>query len=282
MERQFTKMHGIGNDFVVYDTFTESLTLTREQIRHLADRQFGIGCDQVLLLEPPESDDSDVRYRIFNADGGEVMQCGNGARCAAIYLKEKGLVTKSEIVAETGAGQLVLNMDGDGRVTVNMGVPQFEPAKIPIQADEYSEQYTLILGESLLIGEDEITFGAVSMGNPHAVIIVDDVDTAPVNVIGPAMQLNELFPESVNVGFIQILNKEAFKLRVFERGSGETLACGSGACAAMVIACQQGYLEGTIDAELRGGHLSLCWAGEGEPVYMTGSATTVFEGKIDL
>ncbi len=282
MERQFTKMHGIGNDFVVFDTFSHPLTLTREQIRHIADRQFGIGCDQVLLLEPPESDDSDVRYRIFNADGGEVMQCGNGARCVAVYLKEKALVTKSEIVAETGAGQLILNIGGDGRVTVNMGVPQFEPAKIPMQADEYSEQYTLILGESPLIGEDEITFGAVSMGNPHAVIIVDDVDTAPVNVIGPAMQLNELFPESVNVGFIQILNREAFKLRVYERGSGETLACGSGACAAMVIACQQGYLEGTIDAELRGGHLSLCWTGEGEPVYMTGSATTVFEGKIDL
>ena len=276
MEQQFTKMHGIGNDFVVFDTFSNALTLSREQIRHIADRQFGIGCDQVLLLEPPESNDADVRYRIFNADGGEVMQCGNGARCAAVYLKEKNILTKSEIIAETGAGQLVLNIDDDGRVTVNMGVPQFEPAKIPMQAEEYSEQYTLILGE------DVITFAAVSMGNPHVVIIVEDVDIAPVNVIGPAMQLNELFPESVNVSFLQILNKEAFKLRVFERGSGETLACGSGACAAMVIACQQGYLEGTIDAELRGGHLTLRWAGEGEPVFMTGSATTVFEGKVEL
>lgn len=276
MEQQFTKMHGIGNDFVVFDTFSKPLTLSREQIRHIADRQFGIGCDQVLLLEPPQHSDADVRYRIFNADGGEVMQCGNGARCAAVYLKEKGLVTKSEIVAETGTGRLILKIDGDGRVTVNMGVPQFEPAKIPMQADEYSEQYALILGE------DEITFSAVSMGNPHAVIIVNDVDTAPVNIIGPAMQLNALFPESVNVGFMQILNKEAFKLRVFERGSGETLACGSGACAAMVIACQQGYLEGTIDAELRGGNLTIRWAGEGEPVFMTGPATTVFEGKIRL
>jgi len=276
MEYQFTKMHGIGNDFVVFDTFSKSLTLTREKIRHIADRQFGIGCDQVLLLEPPESKDVDVRYRIFNADGGEVMQCGNGARCAAVYLKAKGLVTKNMIVAETGAGQFILNIDDDGRVTVNMGVPQFEPVKIPMQTDEYQEQYHLILGE------DEITFGAVSMGNPHAVIMVDDVDIAPVNVIGSALQISDLFPESVNVGFIQILNKQAFKLRVFERGSAETLACGSGACAAMVIACQQGYLEGTIDAELRGGHLTLRWAGEGEPVYMTGSATTVFEGKIEL
>jgi diaminopimelate epimerase len=276
MEHQFTKMHGIGNDFVVFDTFSKPLSLSREQIRHIADRQFGIGCDQVLLLEPPEGNNADVRYRIFNSDGGEVMQCGNGARCAAVYLKQKGLVDKSEIIAETGTDQLILHIDNDGRVTVNMGIPIFDPAKIPMQADEYSEQYTLILGE------DEITFSAVSMGNPHAVILVDDVDIAPVNVIGPAVQVSELFPESVNVGFIQILNKAAFKLRVYERGSGETLACGSGACAAMVIACQQGYLEGTIDAELRGGHLSLRWEGEGQPVYMTGPATTVFEGKVEL
>ena len=282
MEHEFTKMHGIGNDFVVFDSFTQPVNLSREQIRHLADRQFGIGCDQVLLLEPPQNNDADVCYRIFNADGGEVMQCGNGARCAAVYLKEKGIINKDEIIADTGAGRLILHINDDGRVTVNMGVPEFEPAKIPMQAEEYEEQYQLILEENLLQGEDEVTFGTVSMGNPHAVIIVDDVDIAPVNVLGPAMQVNELFPESVNVGFIQILNKEAFKLRVYERGSGETLACGSGACAAMVIACQQGYLEGTIDAELRGGHLTLSWAGEGEPVYMTGPATTVFEGKVKL
>jgi diaminopimelate epimerase len=276
MEHQFTKMHGIGNDFVVFDTFSQPLTLTREQVRHIADRQFGIGCDQVLLLEPSKSTEADVRYRIFNADGGEVMQCGNGARCVAVYLKEKGLVTKDKVIAETGEGHLVLHIDDNACVTVNMGVPEFEPAKIPLKMDEQLEEYELSLGG------DEITFGAVSMGNPHAVIIVDDVDSTPVNVIGPAVQLNGIFPQSVNVGFIEILNKQAFKLRVFERGSGETLACGSGACAAMVIACQQGYLEGTIDAELRGGHLTLCWVGEGEPVYMTGPATTVFEGKIEL
>jgi diaminopimelate epimerase len=276
MEYQFTKMHGIGNDFVVFDTFTQSLTLSPEKVRHIADRQFGIGCDQILLLEPSQIKDADVHYRIFNADGGEVAQCGNGARCAAVYLKEKGLVTKSEIIAETGGGQLVLSLDDNNLVTVNMGIPEFEPANIPLAVDTRSEQY------QLKIGGDEITFGAVSMGNPHAVLFVDDVDTAPVNVIGPAVQLSDLFPESVNVGFIQPLNNQAFRLRVYERGSGETLACGSGACAAMVIACQQGYLEGTIDAELRGGHLTLRWAGEGEPVFMTGPATTVFEGKIEL
>ena len=276
MEHQFTKMHGIGNDFVVFDTFTQSLTLSPEKVRHIADRQFGIGCDQILLLEPSQTNDADVHYRIFNADGGEVAQCGNGARCAAVYLKEKGLVTKSEIIAETNGGRLVLSLDDNDLVTVNMGIPEFEPANIPLAVDTRSELY------HLKIGGDEIAFGAVSMGNPHAVLFVDDIDTAPVNVIGPAVQLSDLFPESVNVGFIQPLNKQAFRLRVYERGSGETLACGSGACAAMVIACQQGYLEGTIDAELRGGHLTLRWAGEGEPVFMTGPATTVFEGKIEL
>ena len=276
MEHQFTKMQGIGNDFVVFDTFTQSLTLSREQVRHIADRQFGIGCDQVLLLEPPKTAETDVCYRIFNADGGEVMQCGNGARCVAVYLKQKKLVVKDRIIAETGNGRLVLQLDDNDCVTVNMGVPEFEPANIPLNMSERQDEY------KLNVGGDEVDFGAVSMGNPHAVMIVDDVDSTPVNVIGPALQLNDVFPESVNVGFAQILNKQAFKLRVFERGSGETLACGSGACAAMVIACQQGYLEGTIDAELRGGHLTLCWAGEGEPVYMTGPAITVFEGKIAL
>lgn len=276
MEHQFTKMHGIGNDFVVFDSFTKPVTISREQVRHIADRQFGIGCDQVLLLEAPKTPEADVCYRIFNADGSEVMQCGNGARCAAVYLREKGLVNKDRIVAETGAGRLILQIETNDCVTVDMGVPVFEPAKIPLKVDEQQDEYNLSLGD------DELTFGAVSLGNPHAVIVVEDVDSTPVNVIGPSVQLSGAFPESVNVGFIEILNQQAFKLRVFERGSGETLACGSGACAAMVIACQQGYLEGTIDAELRGGHLTLRWEGDGEPVYMTGPATTVFEGKIKL
>ena len=276
MDYHFTKMHGIGNDFVVFDTFSQSLSLSREQVRHIADRNFGIGCDQVLLLEPPTNDTADVRYRIFNADGGEVMQCGNGARCAAVYLRAKGLVDKRTITAQTGAGQLILQLEDCGGVTVNMGVPEFEPAKIPMNTEQREDMYRIIFDEQ------EIEFGAVSMGNPHAVIFVGNVDETEVHELGPMMQESTLFPESVNVGFIEIINKEAFKLRVYERGSGETLACGSGACAAMVIACQQGYLEGTIDAELRGGHLTLRWAGEGEPVYMTGPATIVFEGKIRI
>ena len=276
MEYHFTKMHGIGNDFVVFDTFKQPLSLTREKVRHIADRHFGIGCDQVLLLEPPQQNVADVRYRIFNADGGEVMQCGNGARCAAIYLREKGLVSKRTITAETGAGQLVLQVEADDCVTVNMGVPEFEPSRIPLAEEEQEDSYIVKLGDKRL------EFGAVSMGNPHAVIFVDDAASAAVEELGPAVQQSGLFPEGVNVGFVEIINNQAFKLRVYERGAGETLACGSGACAAMVIACQQGYLEGTIDAELSGGHLSLRWAGEGEPVYMTGPAEIVFEGIIEL
>lgn len=275
MEYHFTKMQGIGNDFVVFDTFRQSLNLSRELVRRIANRQYGIGCDQVLLLEPAQ-DRADVRYRIFNADGGEVMQCGNGARCAAIYLRAKGLVNKRTITAETGAGQLILQVEDDDSVTVNMGIPEFEPAKIPLNADAREDSYFLKL-------EDQrIEFSAVSMGNPHAVIQVEDVDMAPVQALGREVQSSGLFPEGVNVGFIEIINRQAFKLRVYERGAGETLACGSGACAAMVIACQQGYLEGTIDAELQGGHLTLRWAGEGEPVYMSGPADIVFEGTIDI
>ncbi len=276
MEYHFTKMHGIGNDFVVFDTFSNQINLSREQVRHIADRHFGIGCDQVLLLEPPVDEQTDVRYRIFNADGGEVSQCGNGARCVAIYLRQKGIISKSEIIADTGEGILVLQIDDDQRVTVNMGIPVFEPEDIPLRYSERSEHYQIELSDGM------VEFGALSMGNPHAVINVPDVDRVEVERIGAELQSKDLFPESVNVGFIQVLNKKAFKLRVYERGSGETLACGSGACAAMVIACQQGYLEGKIDAELRGGHLILEWSGEGQPVFMTGPAITVFEGKIEL
>ena len=276
MELHFTKMHGIGNDFVVFDSFKHPISLSHEQVRHIANRQFGIGCDQVLLLEPPQNDSADVKYRIFNADGGEVMQCGNGARCAAVYLIEKGLVNKTTITAETGNGQLILQVNEDNCVTVNMGVPEFEPANIPLKAESQSESYFVeVLGQ-------QFEFGSLALGNPHAVLKVENVDEAAVHEIGPAIQSTDLFPQGVNVGFMEIVNKQAFKLRVYERGAGETLACGSGACAAMVIACQQGYLEGTIDAELQGGHLSLQWAGEGEPVMMTGPATIVFEGKIEL
>lgn len=276
MRHRFTKMHGIGNDFVIFDAFADTINLNHENIRHIADRHFGIGCDQVLLLEPPRNEKSDARYRIFNADGAEVMQCGNGARCVAVYLREKGLVAKDNIIVETGGGTLALKINADDGVTVNMGRPEFVPRRIPLNVEERSDVYRLAFGE------DNLEFGALSMGNPHAVIKVDNVDTIDVNGIGTAVQNDSIFPEGANVGFMQILNKRAFRLRVFERGAGETLACGSGACAAMVSACQRGYLQGTIDAELKGGHLTLDWAGDGSPVYMTGPATIVFEGKIEL
>ncbi len=268
-------MHGIGNDFVVFDTFTQSLELSREQARLIADRHFGVGCDQILLLEPPASDTADVRYRIFNNDGGEVMQCGNGARCAAVYLRQKNIISKDTIIAETGAGILKLCMR-DQDVTVDMGVPGFEPSVIPLLTKTRAENYALDIQGTTY------QFGAVSMGNPHAVFFVDSVDATPVELLGPAVQSSDLFPEGVNVGFIEVVNQQLFKLRVYERGAGETLACGSGACAAMVIACQRGVLEGTIEAQLKGGNLTLEWAGEDAPVMMTGPATTVFEGTIEL
>ena len=268
-------MHGIGNDFVVINTFSQSVELDSLLARQIADRRFGIGCDQILLLAPPDNSESDVRYRIFNADGGEVMQCGNGARCAAMYLNQKGIINKDTIVAEIGAGILTLCLRDQG-VMVNMGVPVFEPAQIPLAMPTRSGLYTVE------IDGRKHQFAAVSMGNPHAVFQIDAVAAMDVASFGKAVQASALFPEGVNVGFMEIKGKHQFRLRVYERAAGETLACGSGACAAAVIACQQGLLEGTIVAELNGGKLTLEWAGEGEPVYMTGPAAIVFEGDIEL
>ena len=276
MEYRFTKMHGSGNDFVVFDTFSRPLTLGPERIRHIADRRYGIGCDQVLLLGPAEDDSADVRYRIFNADGGEVMQCGNGARCAAVYLREKGLLSKERIVAATGAGKLILTMDKDKQVSVNMGRPDFKPANIPLAHGPEASLYRLQLA-----GET-VEFAALSLGNPHAVIQVDDVDGVDVEGQGARLQQSGLFPAGVNVGFMRVLHRRAFRLRVFERGAGETLACGSGASAALVAARRQGRLEATAEAELRGGRLRLSWAGAGEPVYLSGPAATVYEGTVEL
>lgn len=276
MEIQFTKMHGLGNDFVVFDTFQQAIDLTPEQVRFLADRHFGIGCDQVLVLGRAQTPDVDVSYRIYNADGGEVAQCGNGARCAASYLHDHGLVSKDEIVAETSNGILTLYTEGDGLVRVNMGVPRFEPKDIPIDTDDRVAHYRLSAGQAGLEA------AILSMGNPHAVIIVDNVEQAPVQVLAPQVQQDALFPEGVNVGFMQIVDKSHIRLRVYERGAGETLACGSGACAAVVAGCQDGLLQGTVDVELRGGNLAITWRGEGEPVWMTGPAATVYEGRIDL
>lgn len=280
MEIQFTKMHGLGNDFVVIDSFEQEVRLSSEQVRFIADRHFGIGCDQLLLLAPSEKEDVDVRYIIYNSDGAEVSQCGNGARCAAAYLREKDLVNGDVVVAETCEGILTMYLHEDAQVRVNMGVPKLAPADIPIVVQEYAEQYRLSLSNSIF--GPEIRFSAVSMGNPHAVIIVDDVVSAPVLTLGSEVQAQTFFPQGVNVGFMQIIDNSHIKLRVYERGVGETLACGSGACAAVVAGCNNSILDQEVDVELPGGHLMISWAGSGEPVWMTGPVTFVYRGKIVL
>jgi len=280
MEIQFTKMHGLGNDFVVMDSFAQEIQLTSDQVRLIADRHFGIGCDQLLLLAPSDKAGIDVRYLIYNADGGEASQCGNGARCAAAYIRENGLidglVDGDTITAETHEGIITMTLEEDGQIRVNMGEPKLAAADIPIASQEEADQYELNLSDT------EITFTAVSMGNPHAVIVVDDVASAPVLTIGPEVQQHTFFPEGVNVGFMQIVDNDHIKLRVYERGAGETLACGSGACAAVVAGCLNSSLKQEVDVELTGGHLLISWAGQGEPVWMTGPATFVYRGQILL
>ncbi len=276
MRLAFTKMHGLGNDFVVIDAISQSVALTTEQVRFLADRRFGVGCDQLLVVEPAQTAEADFRYRIYNADGGEVEQCGNGARCFARFVRDKGLTDKDSIRVETLGGPLTLVIEADGQVRVNMGVPRLEPADIPFNADARSAQYDLdVDGERYHIG-------AVSMGNPHAVLRVDDVDTAPVATLGPRIERHPDFPNRVNAGFMQVVDRSHIRLRVFERGAGETLACGTGACAAVVAGRVQSLLDSPVTVELPGGRLVVSWNGPGEPVFMTGPATTVFEGMIDL
>ncbi len=276
MKIQFTKMHGLGNDFVVIDAISQAINLNEEQIRYLADRNFGIGCDQVLLVEKPESENADFKYRIFNADGSEVAQCGNGARCFARFVSEKGLSNKDEICVDTHSGQLILHLDADGLVTVDMGIPRHAPIEIPLKNVEEAAFY------SVLVNEIEHTLGAVSMGNPHAVLDVNDIALAPVNELGAALESHAFFPQRVNVGFMQIVNREQIKLRVFERGAGETLACGSGACAAVVIGIDRKLLDNTVIVYLTGGELKITWEGRGQSVFMTGAAAAVFDGVIDL
>jgi diaminopimelate epimerase len=272
----FTKMHGLGNDFVVIDGVRQSVSLTPEQARHLADRRRGVGCDQILLVENPQSPDVDFRYRIFNADGGEVEQCGNGARCFARFVHEEGLTTKTRIPVETAGGRLELVLCDDGQVTVNMGVPRLAPAEIPFDATVQAERYALQADGHM------VQIGAVSMGNPHAVLVVSDTTTAPVNELGPIIESHPRFPKRVNVGFLQVVARDHIRLRVYERGAGETEACGSGACAAAVVGQIQGLLDTEVRVSLPGGDLVISWAGVGEPVYMTGPATRVFEGQIEL
>ncbi|NBQ69576.1 MAG: diaminopimelate epimerase [Nitrosomonadaceae bacterium] len=275
MKLKFTKMQGLGNDFVVLDGINQTITLDREQIRKLADRHFGIGCDQILLVEKAEGQ-ADFRYRIFNADGGEVEQCGNGARCFVRYVHDHGLTQKNEIRIETLSGVISPHLEVNGNVTVNMGKPIFEPEAIPFIAEKRALTYPLELQGQ------PVTISAVSMGNPHAVRVVPDVDNAPVDTEGALIESHPRFPKRVNVGYLQVMDRAHIKLRVYERGAGETLACGTGACAAVVAGINLGLLDRRVKVSTRGGELTISWQGNDEPVWMTGPAVTVFEGEINL
>ena len=277
----FTKMQGTGNDFVVIDGFSTPVSLTPAQIKKIANRNFGVGCDQLLMVEKTSQVNVDFKYRIFNADGGEVEQCGNGARCFVRFVVEKGLTQKREISVETASGLITLTLKNDNQVTVNMGAPIFEPAKIPFIAEKQQQLYVLPLHKQT------IDICAVSMGNPHAVTIVDDVETANVAELGPQIESHASFPQRVNAGFMQVVNPHEIKLRVYERGAGETLACGTGACAAAVSGIVLGLLASPVLVHARGGTLSIAWAGidlnsKGQPVMMTGAAEIVFEGQVEV
>ncbi len=276
MRLKFTKMQGAGNDFVVIDAYTQPIQLSTGQIKHIANRYFGVGCDQLLMVEKAHQPNVDFRYRIFNADGGEVQQCGNGARCFVKFAVEKGLTNKREIKVETASGVITLNLQHDGQVTVNMGAPRFHPSQIPFQAEKEAIQYLLALDNQ------SIKITALSMGNPHAVTLVGNVESYDVAHIGPKVESHRQFPERVNAGFMQVLNPHEIKLRVYERGSGETLACGTGACAAVVSGIRLGELQSPVLVHTRGGDLNIAWAGGNAPVMMTGPAEIVFEGEIEV
>lgn len=276
MNLKFTKMHGAGNDFVVIDATHRPVGLTPEQLRLIADRHFGVGCDQILMVERSQVQGADFRYRIFNADGGEVEQCGNGARCFVRFVHDKKLTSKREIVVETRSGLISPRLESDGRVTVNMGAPIFENVRIPF----ISESTEVI--QPLEVNGETVQITAISMGNPHAVQVVDDVEHAPVIAQGAFIERHPRFPNRVNAGFMQVQNRTHIKLRVFERGSGETLSCGTGACAAVVAGIRRGLLDAEVHVATRGGMLTIGWQGGDAPVMMTGPANTVFEGEINL
>jgi len=279
MELHFTKMHGLGNDFVVLDLITNPVQLCTDDIRALGDRHFGIGFDQLLLIEPPNQPDVDFNYRIFNADGGEVEHCGNGARCFVRFVIDKGLTSKKSIRVKTMNGIIVLSLQDDGLVVVDMGAPSFRPASLPFKA-ELAPSYTrrITVGSQPL----DVTFHALSVGNPHAVLVVDDLDTAAVQEIGTVLGSHPDFPRGVNVGFMQIVDRRNIRLRVYERGAGETIACGTGACAAVTAGIAAGLRDNDGCAHLTGGDLNISWAGDGQSIIMRGPATTVYEGVIQL
>ncbi len=269
-------MHGLGNDFVIFNGLETPVELSTGQIRFIADRRRGVGCDQVLLIEASPGPGIDIRYRIFNADGGEVEQCGNGLRCIGEYLRRRSLIAGDSVTVETESGRVSIYLEEQDQIRVDMGVPSFEPASIPLAATRRQMHYPLALTSNGL----EVM--AVSMGNPHAVLIVENIEQAPVADLAPQIQQHSMFPEGVNVGFMEIVDSEHIRLRVYERGVGETLACGTGACGAVVVGIITGKLADTVKVELRGGNLTINWAGEGQSVWMTGPATYVYEGRIEI
>ncbi|MDH5358822.1 MAG: diaminopimelate epimerase [Gammaproteobacteria bacterium] len=272
---KFSKMHGLGNDFVVIDAINQQFELSSEQIRFLSDRRRGIGCDQLLLVETSSRPEADFKYRIFNADGGEVSQCGNGARCFARFVRDKGLTDKDIIAVETTSGMIYPQLQDNGDVQVDMGLPHFEPAEIPFIVEQKATTYTLPLSNG-----QEVAIGAVSMGNPHSVMVVDNVKTADVEILGPLIESHVQFPERVNAGFMEVVSPSQINLRVYERGAGETEACGTGACAAVVTGIQRGLLAREVSVLLPGGELKIAWPDEHASVWMTGPATHVFDGEI--
>ena len=283
MTLRFTKMHGAGNDFVVIDAINQSVNLTSDQWRAIADRRFGIGADQILVVEKPTMPGVDFRYRIFNADGGEVEQCGNGARAFVKFVVEKGLTEHREIRVETMSGVIRPKLEDDGRITVDMGAPIFDPERVPFDPAGLASkpQHAATLW-NIPVGSSLQNFVVLSMGNPHAVQLVEDVDTAAVSEDGPLIENHACFPRRVNAGFMQVVNRQHIRLRVFERGAGETLACGTGACAAVVAGIQLGLLDSPVAVTTRGGELSIAWDGEQSSVMLTGPAVSVFEGTIDI
>jgi diaminopimelate epimerase len=279
MRMRFTKMQGAGNDFVVFDATRQPFALTPEQMRRLGDRRFGVGCDQILVIEPSLDAGADFRYRIFNNTGDEVEHCGNGARCFARYVVDAGLTAKRQVSVDTLNRRLLLTLQDDGRVTVDMGAPVFDPAALPFDAQGLTPRRVNGFEQWVLEGAD---WGLVSMGNPHAVTRVDDVETAPVATLGPRIERHARFPRRVNVGFLQVIARDRVALRVFERDAGETLACGTGACAAVVAGIRAGWLADAVEVQTRGGALRIEWTGGGDAVCMTGPAVTVFDGEITL
>jgi len=281
---RFTKMHGIGNDFMLLDLISQDVRLNEDQIRLLADRRLGIGFDQLLIVEPPCSPSADFRYRIYNTDGSEAAQCGNGARCLTQFVRDRGLTTKTQIVLETKNSDIECKLERDGNITVNMGPARLEPEHIPFLADRSQISYDVeVLSPLNQCGESErVCLSAINVGNPHAVLVVDDVANAPLGRLGPLLESHKRFPDRANVNFMQILSRSEIALRVFERGVGETLACGTGACASVVAGRLRGLLDEQVSVSLPGGKLDIRWAGNNADIYMTGSACRVYEGRLHI